>query len=118
MDMYDIRGAQDIIAQADLVLTLERKHTAAIRRTCSRLEAARRRQLDRQDQALVLPAVTTIADEPVRYRASLSTLRRIRERHSVSRTRMTKYRSKKRRDTDAYLPLANMLREVFEFIRA
>lgn len=27
MDMYDIRGAQDIIAQADLVLTLERKHT-------------------------------------------------------------------------------------------
>lgn len=25
MDMYDIRGAQDIIAQADLVLTLERK---------------------------------------------------------------------------------------------
>lgn len=26
MDMYDIRGAQDIIAQADLVLTLERKH--------------------------------------------------------------------------------------------
>jgi twinkle protein len=27
MDLYDIRGAQDIIAQADLVLTLERKHT-------------------------------------------------------------------------------------------
>lgn len=27
MDMYDIRGAQDIIAQADNVLTLERKHT-------------------------------------------------------------------------------------------
>lgn len=26
MDMYDIRGAQDIIAQADLVLTLERQH--------------------------------------------------------------------------------------------
>lgn len=26
MDMYDIRGAQDIVAQADLVLTLERKH--------------------------------------------------------------------------------------------
>jgi hypothetical protein len=26
MDLYDIRGAQDIIAQADLVLTLERKH--------------------------------------------------------------------------------------------
>jgi len=29
MDMYDIRGAQDIIAQADLVLTLERKHKEA-----------------------------------------------------------------------------------------
>jgi twinkle protein len=29
MDMYDIRGAQDIIAQADLVLTLERKHKDA-----------------------------------------------------------------------------------------
>jgi twinkle protein len=28
MDMYDIRGAQDIVAQADLVLTLERKHKA------------------------------------------------------------------------------------------
>jgi capsular exopolysaccharide synthesis family protein len=28
MDMYDIRGAQDIIAQADLVLTLERKFDA------------------------------------------------------------------------------------------
>jgi hypothetical protein len=27
-----------------------------------------------------------------------------------------KYRAKKRRDTDAYLPLANMLREVFEFM--
>lgn len=26
MDMYDIRGAQDIIAQADLVLTLERRY--------------------------------------------------------------------------------------------
>jgi KaiC/GvpD/RAD55 family RecA-like ATPase len=26
MDLYDIRGAQDIVAQADLVLTLERKH--------------------------------------------------------------------------------------------
>jgi twinkle protein len=26
MDMYDIRGAQDIVAQADLVLTLERTH--------------------------------------------------------------------------------------------
>lgn len=26
MDMYDIRGAQDIIAQADIVATLERKH--------------------------------------------------------------------------------------------
>lgn len=26
MDMYDIRGAQDIVAQADSVLTLERKH--------------------------------------------------------------------------------------------
>jgi hypothetical protein len=26
MDMYDIRGAQDIIAQADLVLTLERNY--------------------------------------------------------------------------------------------
>lgn len=26
MDLYDIRGAQDIIAQADLVLTLERTH--------------------------------------------------------------------------------------------
>ena len=26
MDLYDIRGAQDIIAQADLVVTLERKH--------------------------------------------------------------------------------------------
>lgn len=26
MDMYDIRGAQDIIAQADIVTTLERKH--------------------------------------------------------------------------------------------
>jgi hypothetical protein len=26
MDMYDIRGAQDIVAQADLVLTLERKY--------------------------------------------------------------------------------------------
>lgn len=28
MDLYDIRGAQDIVAQADLVLTLERKHGA------------------------------------------------------------------------------------------
>ena len=28
MDLYDIRGAQDIVAQADLVLTLERKHEA------------------------------------------------------------------------------------------
>jgi len=26
MDLYDIRGAQDIVAQADLVVTLERKH--------------------------------------------------------------------------------------------
>jgi twinkle protein len=26
MDLYDIRGAQDIVAQADLVLTLERKY--------------------------------------------------------------------------------------------
>lgn len=26
MDLYDIRGAQDIVAQADLVMTLERKH--------------------------------------------------------------------------------------------
>lgn len=26
MDLYDIRGAQDIVAQADLVATLERKH--------------------------------------------------------------------------------------------
>lgn len=26
MDLYDIRGAQDIVAQADMVLTLERKH--------------------------------------------------------------------------------------------
>jgi twinkle protein len=26
MDMYDIRGAQDIIAQADLIATMERKH--------------------------------------------------------------------------------------------
>lgn len=26
MDLYDIRGAQDLIAQADLVLTIERKH--------------------------------------------------------------------------------------------
>lgn len=26
MDLYDIRGAQDIVAQADLVLTLERQH--------------------------------------------------------------------------------------------
>lgn len=26
MDLYDIRGAQDIVAQADLVFTLERKH--------------------------------------------------------------------------------------------
>jgi len=26
MDMYDIRGAQDIVAQADLVMTLERQH--------------------------------------------------------------------------------------------
>ncbi len=29
MDMYDIRGAQDIIAQADIVTTLERKHDKA-----------------------------------------------------------------------------------------
>lgn len=28
MDLYDIRGAQDIVAQADLVLTLERIHEA------------------------------------------------------------------------------------------
>lgn len=28
MDLYDIRGAQDIVAQADLVLTLERTHKA------------------------------------------------------------------------------------------
>lgn len=28
MDMYDIRGAQDIVAQADLVLTLQREHDA------------------------------------------------------------------------------------------
>jgi twinkle protein len=26
MDLYDIRGAQDIVAQADLVVSLERKH--------------------------------------------------------------------------------------------
>lgn len=26
MDLYDIRGAQDIVAQADMVVTLERKH--------------------------------------------------------------------------------------------
>jgi twinkle protein len=31
MDLYDIRGAQDIIAQADLVLTLERMHKATTR---------------------------------------------------------------------------------------
>jgi twinkle protein len=28
IDLYDIRGAQDIVAQADLVITLERKHQA------------------------------------------------------------------------------------------
>lgn len=32
MDLYDIRGAQDIVAQADLVLTLERKH--GVERDC------------------------------------------------------------------------------------
>lgn len=30
MDLYDIRGAQDIVAQADLVLTLERMHKASV----------------------------------------------------------------------------------------
>lgn len=30
MDLYDIRGAQDIVAQADLVLTLERMHKAGV----------------------------------------------------------------------------------------